>query len=209
MPAKKMTMRKIREVLRLRLAAGLSIRQIRESTKISVGAIQKLLRKADELSLVWPLPDDLDDSKLARLFYPAADTTASARDAQSDRAALHQECKGMTKQLLWEEYTQHYPNRCYSNSQFCNRYRHWCGQQKRSMWHTHLAGESASSTTAVRPCPSSVPAPMSCTKPDTTTEASHMPKRNQKQQQWTPNQLKQIKSILTSQRDRLPETLTV
>lgn len=75
-------MRKIREVLRLRLAAGLSIRQIRESTKISVGAIQKLLRKADELGLSWPLPDDLDDlddSQLARLFYPADTTTASAR----------------------------------------------------------------------------------------------------------------------------------
>lgn len=114
MPAKRITMRKIREVLRLRLAAGLSIRQIRESTKISVGAIQKLLRKADELGLVWP--DDLDDSQLARLFYPAADTTASARYAQPDWAALHQELKrkGMTKQLLWEEYTQHYPNRCYS-----------------------------------------------------------------------------------------------
>lgn len=47
----------------------------------------------------------------------------------------------MTKQLLWEEYTQHYPNRCYSYSQFCDRYRHWCGQQKRSMRQTHKAGE--------------------------------------------------------------------
>jgi len=136
-------MRKIRDVLRLRLAAGLSIRQIKDSTKISVGAIQRLLRKADELGLAWPLPDELDDSQLARLFYPGADPTSSARYAVPDWAALHQELKrkGMTKQLLWEEYTQHYPNRCYSYSQFCERYRHWCGQQKRSMRQTHRAGE--------------------------------------------------------------------
>ncbi|PSJ40098.1 IS21 family transposase [Zobellella endophytica] len=143
MPAKRITMRKIRDVLRLRLAAGLSIRQIKDSTKISVGAIQKLLRKADELGLAWPLPDELDDSQLARLFYPAADTTASARYALPDWATLHQELKrkGMTKQLLWEEYTQQYPNRCYSYSQFCDRYRQWCAQQKRSMRQTHRAGE--------------------------------------------------------------------
>jgi hypothetical protein len=31
-------MRKIRDILRLRLAAGLSIRQIKDSTKVSIGA---------------------------------------------------------------------------------------------------------------------------------------------------------------------------
>ena len=35
-------MRKIRDILRLRLSAGLSIREISRSTKISVGGIQKL-----------------------------------------------------------------------------------------------------------------------------------------------------------------------
>ena len=35
----------------------------------------------------------------------------------------------MTKQLLWEEYIEQYPNRCYSYSQFCERYRLWCKKQ--------------------------------------------------------------------------------
>jgi len=55
-------MRKIREVLRLRFAAQLSVRKISASTKISVGGIQKLLTKANNLSLSWPLPDELDDA---------------------------------------------------------------------------------------------------------------------------------------------------
>ncbi len=125
-------MRKIREILRLRYAAGLSIRQIKASTKLSVGAIRKLLSKADALGLGWPLPPELDDSRLARLFYPGADTGVSRRFRVSEWSAIHQELKrkGMTRQLPWEEYTQHYPNRCYSYSQFCDRYAHWRGRQK-------------------------------------------------------------------------------
>lgn len=143
MAAKRITMRKIRDILRLRFAAGLSIRQIKNSTKVSVGAIQKLLGKAQELELSWPLPDDLDDTALAGLSYPGADTRPSARFQVPDWSAVHQALKrkGMTLQLLWEEYTQQYPNRCYSYSQFCDRYRHWQGKQKRSMRQAHKAGE--------------------------------------------------------------------
>jgi transposase len=50
----------------------------------------------------------------------------------------------MTKQLLWEEYTRQYPNRCDSYSQFCDRYTHWRGLQKRSMRQSHRAGEECS-----------------------------------------------------------------
>lgn len=143
MPAQRIKMRKIRDVLRLRLAAGLSIREISSSTKLSVGGIQKLLSKATELDLQWPLPDDLDDNQLAKLFYPAADTTSSRRFQIPDWPQVHQELKRahMTKQLLWEEYTQQYPNRCYSYSQFCERYRRWSKAQKRSMRQHHKAGE--------------------------------------------------------------------
>ena len=136
-------MRKIREVLRLRLEARLSIRQIKVSTKVSVGAIQKLLGQAELLGLSWPLAPDLDDAQLAQMFYPGADTTASRRYQVPDWPTVHQELKrkGMTKQLLWEEYTEQYPNRCYSYSQYCDRYSRWRKQQKRSMRQLHKAGE--------------------------------------------------------------------
>jgi hypothetical protein len=84
MPATRITMRKIRDVLRLRLSAELSIREISRSTKLSVGGIQKLLTKATALNLGWPLPDDLDDNQLANLFYPAADTRTSRRYQMPD-----------------------------------------------------------------------------------------------------------------------------
>jgi transposase len=86
-------MRKIREVLHLRLEPGLSICQISASTKTSVGAIQKLLSLADALNLNGPLPKDLDDGRLAALFYPGADPTTSTRYQAPDWATVHQELK--------------------------------------------------------------------------------------------------------------------
>lgn len=142
MPATRLTMRKIRETLRPPLEAGLSYRQISASTNISIGAIQNLLSKAETPGLSWPLPPALDDNALARLFYPGANTSTGLI-AMPDWTTIHQELKrkGTTKLLLWEEYTQRYPNRCYSYSQFCDRYRHWLGQQRRSMRQVHKAGE--------------------------------------------------------------------
>ena len=124
MATPRFTMRKIRDVLRLRLAGGLSIRQINASTKVSIGAIQKLLSKAATLELGWPLPDDLNDVQLTRLLYPDADTGTSSRFQIPDWPTIHQELKrkGMTKLLLWEKYTQqcsrlpHFRTKCSSKS---------------------------------------------------------------------------------------------
>jgi len=51
---------------RLRLETRLLIRQISASIKISVGTTQKLLSRVDALEITWPLPEDLDDGRLAR-----------------------------------------------------------------------------------------------------------------------------------------------
>jgi len=138
-------MRQIREVLRLHFESGRSIRQINASTKTSIGAIQKLLKQARQLNLTWPLPEDLDDTQLASLFYPKANATSSKQFAVPDWTQIHQELKrkAMTKLLLWEEYCEAQPTRCYSYSQFCDLYAKWCKKQKRSLRQLHKAGEKA------------------------------------------------------------------
>lgn len=142
MPAKRISMRKIRDVLRLK-AAGLSVRQISAGTKLSTGTISQLINKARALGLSWPLPEPLDDEQLARHFYPGADTRSDRHAKRPDWPQVHQELKrkGMTKQLLWEEYAALYPNRCYSYSQYCALYLQWLAQQKRSMRQAHMGGE--------------------------------------------------------------------
>ena len=130
MSAKRITMRKIREVLRLRLEADLSVRQISICTKVSVGSIQKLLKVPRRSALPGPyLPSlmmaDWLPCSIRRPIPPS-------RPAMLCRIALcpsGAQRKGVSKQLLWEEYTQRYPNSCYSYSQFCDRYKSWCQLQ--------------------------------------------------------------------------------
>ncbi len=73
-------MRQLRTILRLRLQAKLSLRQIKASLRLSLGAVQKICSKAEALKLDWPAIEQLDDQQLATQFYPAADTRTSRRN---------------------------------------------------------------------------------------------------------------------------------
>ena len=143
MPTKRISMRQLREILRLRLYADLSMRQIKSSLRVSLGAVQKVSSKAQAQNLNWEAIERLDDQQLARLFYPAADTRASGDFELPDWVEVHRELrrKGVTKHLLWEEYTQQYPNRSYSYAQYCHLYQEWAKKQRRSMRQTHKAGD--------------------------------------------------------------------
>ena len=135
-------MRKIKDVLRLRFGSQLSIRQVAAAVKLSTGATQSLIKRAEQLGLGWPLPEGLTDVDLEQRLYPQRQG-AQGRFQMPDWRVVHQELKrkGMTLQLLWEEYCQAHAGRNYSYSQYTERYRQWCKKQKRSMRQTHRAGE--------------------------------------------------------------------
>ena len=62
MPAKRLSMRKIKEVLRLKWVSGLSNRQIAASCGIGRPTVSEYLRRAELAGLRWPLSDDLDEA---------------------------------------------------------------------------------------------------------------------------------------------------
>ena len=70
-------MRKLRDVLRFRLSAGLSMRQIRDSLRISLGVIQKITSQAEAIGLDWPTIEQMDDRQLAQAIYPQSDVRTS------------------------------------------------------------------------------------------------------------------------------------
>ena len=73
MPARRLLMRKIREVLRLKHEQGLSHQAVAQACAVGVGTVNRYLQRAAQRGLGWPLPDDLDDAALeARLFPRAA-----------------------------------------------------------------------------------------------------------------------------------------
>ncbi len=69
----RLSMRKIREGLRLKWACGLSNRAVAISCAIAPSTVWDYLRRATQAGLSWPLPEQLTDKDLeARLFASAA-----------------------------------------------------------------------------------------------------------------------------------------
>ena len=140
MPARRLLMRKIREVLRLKHEQGLSHQAVAQACAVGVGTVNRYLQRAAQRGLGWPLPDDLDDAALeARLFPRAAPVHDRIRP---DCAYIHRELKrdSVTLQLLWEEYAQIHPDG-YGRTQFCEIYRQWTRRLRPSMRQVHRAGE--------------------------------------------------------------------
>jgi transposase len=142
MPTPRITMRKIRETLRLRHESKLSLAQIGRALSLSKSVVGKLLMLAKEAGLCWPLPEGLFDEELERRLYPPRYPKSTCFVAP-DFAWVHQELKrqGVTLQLLWEEYRANHAGPTYRYTSFCVGYRVWALSLKRSMRQLHRAGE--------------------------------------------------------------------
>jgi transposase len=136
-------MRKIRDILRLKHSAGLSIRQIARSLNLSVGVVSKYLAAANAASLSWPLDESLDETALERLLATSIAPQSPLSFALPDFPSIHLELKrkGVTRQLLWEEYAEANPSNHYSYTQFCVLYKDWRRGLSLSMRQLHKAGE--------------------------------------------------------------------
>ena len=132
MPTKRISMKKLREILRLTLQSELSIRDIHRILNLSIGAVQKVVSQARTLKLTWQKVELLDEFQLMKLFYPAKDVVPRTLYELPIWNEIHKELsrKGITKQLLWEEYAEDNPNNHYSYSRFCRRYKNWLQKTK-------------------------------------------------------------------------------
>ena len=121
MPAERVTMRKIKDMLRLKWACGLSNRQVAASCGVARSTVAETLYRATAAGLSWPLPEELDDAQLETRLYPAAPSPTSLPRAMPEWATVHQELarKGVTLALLWQEYKAQQPDG-YQYSRFCD-----------------------------------------------------------------------------------------
>ena len=142
MPRPRSAMRRIREVLRLRLGEGLSGRQVSSATGLPLTTIWDQVHRARQAGLGWPLGADLDDARLeAMLFAKAPQPTGVVRpmpDWNYIRSELGR--KGVTLALLNLEYLEQHPDG-YQYSQFCDLYRRWQKKLDVVMRQEHRAGE--------------------------------------------------------------------
>ena len=126
MPTERLSMRRIRELLRLKHENGLSSRVISASLGISKGAVGEYLRRAQVAGLSWPLPEDLTDAALERRLFPGLPKPTAVPRAEPNWAYVDRELRrtGVTRSLLWQEYRAEHPEG-YGYAWFCERYETW------------------------------------------------------------------------------------
>ena len=140
MPAERLTMRQLREILRLR-GMGLSGRKIARSLSLSPTTVGDYLRRAKVAGIAWPLPPDLDDQALEKALFIAPEEQQASRPLP-DWRWVHTELrrKHVTLALLWQEYKSEHPDG-YQYSQFCDLYRAWAKDLEVWMRQKHRGGE--------------------------------------------------------------------
>jgi transposase len=140
MPNRRLSVKSIREILRLAFACHLSGRQIAQSLGLSRAAVQECLRRTKAAGLAWPLPTEIDDAALIDLLYKQTVPTSRTKP---DCEYIHRELKrkGVTLSLLWEEYKREHPDG-YQYTQFCDCYRDWRKMTNLTMRQEHKAGKN-------------------------------------------------------------------
>jgi transposase len=144
MPKKGLTMRQIRELLRLKTCEPqLGTRIVAQRLGVASSTVHDTLSRLTAAGLSWPLPDELTDDVLEqRLFRGVGRKSGDRKLPEPDWPSQIREMKrsGVTLQILWEEYRQIHPDG-YQYSRFCDLYRAFEKRVSPTMRQHHVAGD--------------------------------------------------------------------
>jgi len=141
MATERLTMQKLREILRHKLELGRSHRQTSRALGISAGSVASAATRVKALGMDWAAVCVLDDEALeTRLYGPSG----ARRDGRPmpDPVRLHLELRrtGVTLSLLHLEYLEQHPSG-YRYTAFCELYREWRNCRSSTMRQVHIAGD--------------------------------------------------------------------
>jgi len=141
MAQERISMRKIKEVLRLKYELCKSQRDIKRICGIGKTTVQEYLDRAKSAGLTWPLPPELTEENLEKRLFPT-ETVRQGSKPPVEFKYLYEELKrpNVTLALLWEEYKQNNPDG-YQKSRFSELYRKYAKTLNYSMRQEHKAGE--------------------------------------------------------------------
>lgn len=139
-------MRKVIEALRLRFDQGLSQRAIAQTLGLAQGSVNTYLTRFAASGLPWPLPAELNEAGLEARLFTRPETPPRAARPLPNWARVHEELKrkGVTLQLLWQEYQAQYPDgdpKPYQYTQFCRHYHAWAATIDPVLRQVYVAGE--------------------------------------------------------------------
>ncbi len=142
MAQRKLTMRKSKEILRLKWKLGLSDRQVAASLRIAHSTVAAYVRRAEHAGLDWAQVEEMGETELKSRLFPPKKAKKKKRplpDWEWVDEEMHK--PKVTRKLLWTEYIAAHPDG-YGYSQFCELYRRWAkSQNKSTMRRPKKAGE--------------------------------------------------------------------
>jgi transposase len=136
-----MIMRKIKETLRMHFDAGLSNEMVSRSLKISKGTVYNTLTRFKAGGFSWPLPADIDESRLEAMLYPAKPPCPGAK-TKPDYGYVYKELgkPKVTLQLLYEEFKNDFPD-AIGRSVFYEDFRKYAGKHNLQMRTYYKGGD--------------------------------------------------------------------
>src|SRR3954452_13592467 len=94
MPAQRVSMRRLREILRLKHACGATDRAIAQSIGVARSTVALSLERAAAAGLTWPVPETLTDLVIEAMLFASAGTKPGCRrKSEPDRAHVHRELR--------------------------------------------------------------------------------------------------------------------
>src|SRR5450432_2527595 len=141
-PTKQLSMRKTREILRLKWVLGRSHREITNTLAVALGTTTQVVRRAERAKITsWSDVDLLSDEELDARMYPPPVQNGEPRP-EPNLPAIHIELRrtGVTLRLLHEEYVAANPN-AYGYTKYVALYNAWAERLKITMRQVHKAGE--------------------------------------------------------------------
>ena len=144
MARERISMKKIREIIRLAQTVGMSRRRIAKALDVSRPSVDKYLGDFDSSRLSYAQVEAMSDSELLAVFE-RKDQEKGGRYQTLVALFPHfvKELKrtGVTLQLLWEEYRRDHPDG-FQYSQFCYHFQIFRESLEVSMHLDHKAGEA-------------------------------------------------------------------
>jgi transposase len=145
MPNRRLSVRKIKEILRLKLDCGISEREIARSCQVSRSTVADYLRRAAAAKLTWTEASSLGETRLEERLFPTEHVPSSVKRPPPDCEHIYNELRtyrkfNLTLSQLWLEYKAKYSDG-YQYTQFCEYYWRWRKKLDYCMRQEHRGGE--------------------------------------------------------------------
>jgi len=126
-----LTMRKIKEILRMKWVMKFSNRQVAASVNIAHKTVGEYVKRAEGAGLDWQQAEKMGEEELKKkLFPPRKAKLEACPEPKWEQIDEEMQGKHVTRMLLWQEYIAEHPDG-FGYSQFCDKYRKWLKSQQK------------------------------------------------------------------------------